>query len=66
MTSQQYYEINKKYLAESLAYLGFEYYKFNDNDRFRYSFKNTEQFQKALNDMVKLRKKYNTYANKNN
>lgn len=61
METNKYYEINKPYLANSLCYLGFKFFKFNDEDRTRFSFKNTEEFQEALNELLELRKKYNKY-----
>ncbi len=51
----KYTQINKRYLAEALAFLGFRYYKFNDNGQIIYSFENTEKFSLALVKLLNLR-----------
>jgi len=54
----KYFEIRKKYLAEALAFLGFKYYKFNTPEYTLYSFVDTEDFRKALNDLLRLKNIY--------
>ena len=53
--NNKYTQINKKYLAEALSFLGFRYYKFNDDGQTVYSFENTEKFSKALVKLLQLR-----------
>ena len=55
-----YFAINKKYLADGLAYLGFHYMQFID-DRYGlvYSFKDSKELRQAILDLNKLRKIYN-------
>jgi len=58
MNNKKYYEINKKYLADALSYLGMRYYKFNKEDgTVVYSFENTIDFNIALNELTKLKNK---------
>ena len=53
-------QINKKYLAEALSFLGFRYFKFvNDQGQQVYSFENTEKFKSALSKLLKLKKEFN-------
>lgn len=57
-----YRVIHKKYLAEALSFLGFRYYKFYDKaepETVKYSFVETEEFNKALNEILELKTKYN-------
>jgi len=61
-SKQKYTCIRKRYLAESLSYLGFKYFRFcADEGYILYSFENSEKFQEALNEMLKLKKRF-TYA----
>jgi len=56
-----YRVIYKKYLAEALSFLGFNYYKFYDESNpkiVKYSFVETEEFNNALNDILELKGKY--------
>lgn len=53
-----YIEIKKKYLAESLSFLGFKYCKLNTNDGIFYSFYDTKEFREALQDMLRLKDKF--------
>jgi hypothetical protein len=59
--TKQYYNVNKKYLALALSFLGFHYRLFTTDLQIEYAFENTEQFKNALNDLLKLKKKYNNY-----
>jgi len=58
-----YRVIHKKYLAEALSFLGFNYYKFNEFDQnnkqiIKYSFVETPEFNSAVNDLLTLKQKY--------
>lgn len=58
----EYYLVHKKYLAYSLSFLGFKYYKFNSiNGDVVYSFEDTERFRFALIELTNL--KNNLYNN---
>lgn len=60
LKERKYYRVNKKTLAETLNFMGFSYYKFNNNDgTVSYSFLNTGKFQKALTEIFNLRNKIN-------
>ena len=53
--------IHKKYLAEALSFLGFRYYKFHDESdpgTVKYSFVETDDFNKAVNEILTLKEKY--------
>ncbi|WPC42929.1 hypothetical protein [Clostridium sp. JS66] len=54
------FHVKKLYLADSLSYLGFRYMKFTDKftGDMVYSFKDTDQFRMALNDLLNLKEKY--------
>lgn len=69
MENKRYYEINKKYLAYAVGYLGFQYYVFDKEDGTKaYSFKNTPDFRRALNSLLKLKKEFEwnyEYENQN-
>lgn len=57
MENNKYYRVNKRSQAEALNFMGFNYYKFNDeNGTVFYSFLKTEKFDKALEKLFKLRK----------
>lgn len=59
---QKYTNINKKYLALALSFLGFRYYVFQDsNGKTVYSFENTENFNTALYKLLQLKKEVDTY-----
>lgn len=58
-----YIEIKKKYLAESLSFLGFRYFKFNMPEYTLYSFYDTKDLREALQDMLRLKDKYRNYKN---
>ncbi len=59
-----YRVIHKKYLAEALSFLGFNYYKFNELDSvtskeiIKYSFVESPAFNNAVNDLLLLKEKY--------
>lgn len=60
MEKNNYYRVNKKSLAETLNFMGFSYYKFDNSDgSISYSFKNTDKFQKALTEIFNLRNQIN-------
>lgn len=54
--NKKYYDIHKKYLAESLSYLGLHYFKFQDEDKNTiYSFEYNPEFIFALDGLQKLK-----------
>lgn len=57
--NDKYYNVDKKYLAESLSFLNFRFYKFNYGDETIYSFENTEKFKKALKGLLDLKRTIN-------
>ncbi len=56
--SNKYYVTSNKYLAQSLAYLGFRYYKYNNTDTMYYSFNNTIELMKVIKALAELKQKY--------
>lgn len=53
---EKYYNINSKYLAYGLAYLGYTFYKFTDDKgKIVYSFIATESFHNDLNILNKIK-----------
>lgn len=57
-----YYATNDKYLAYSLALLGFDFKKFNNEGYgITYTFEKKDDLTKAIEDIRLLRKKYNKY-----
>ena len=58
-----YYASNDRYLSYGLAYLGFEYKKFNNDLKYgvTYSFKKSPELLNAIQEINKLRRKYNKY-----
>ena len=61
MENKQYYEIRKKYLAESMAFLGYKYMKDGYGKDTTYRFENTDQFNKALTGLMELKDKVGQY-----
>jgi len=61
ITMKEYYEIRKKYLAEGLAFLGYRYFKEGFGKDTIYKFKNTKEFNIALNELMKLKDKVGKY-----
>lgn len=57
----EHFIIKKKYLADALSYLGFKYYKYSNVDGISYSFEKTNSFVDALNELLKLKDKFNQY-----
>ncbi|WP_029453168.1 hypothetical protein [Clostridium algidicarnis] len=60
---EKYYVIKNKYLAEGLAFLGFRYFKYNQNGKETYSFIKNEDFLNAMQSIIKLK---NEIGYKNN
>ncbi|MEL5897279.1 hypothetical protein AAGC94_04245 [Clostridium sporogenes] len=58
---KEYYEIRKKYLAEGLAFLGYRYFKEGFGKDTIYKFKNTKEFNIALNELMKLKNRVGQY-----
>lgn len=69
MEKKKYYNINKKYLAYAIGYLGFQYYAYDKEDGTKvYSFKDTDAFRKALTSLTELKKEFewnHEYENRN-
>lgn len=62
MENRKYYEIRKKYLAFSIAFLGFKYYTFDKEDGTKiYSFEDTENFREALTGLMELKNRVGQY-----
>ena len=57
--NDKYCNVEKKYLAESLSFLGFRYYKFTYGSSILYSFENTDKFKKALTGLLESRTSIN-------
>jgi hypothetical protein len=55
--NKQYYEIRKKYLAESMAFLGYKYIKEGYGKDTIYLFENTIEFNTALTGLMELKNK---------
>jgi len=58
--------IDKKYLAETLSFMGYMYSKQMKVDRFIYVFEDTENFQYALHRILALRAELWDLRNKTN
>lgn len=60
MTRQRkYYALNSKELANSLAYIGFQYMKFDDYKYGKvYSFENTQELHDAIKELNKLKHRF--------
>lgn len=55
----EYFAVNDISLASSLSFLGFRYYRFDDPKFGKvYSFKDTEEFRKAREELLNLQIKY--------
>lgn len=56
---RKYYALNSKELANSLAYIGFTYMKFDDCKYGKiYSFENTRELHDAIKELNKLKNKF--------
>lgn len=57
MENNKFTVITNRYLAESLAFMGFRYMKFKDdeNGKIVFSFKNTNKFNLALHKILIVR-----------
>lgn len=59
MENQKFYNVNKKYLADALSFLGFRYFKFIDKDNKQvYSFIDTNNFRTALSKLLQLKQEF--------
>ena len=52
---KKYRSIRKKYLADALAFLGFRYYKYTNEDGISYSFEDTENLKYAIDSLMSLK-----------
>ena len=59
MEKNKFTVIEKKYLADALSFLGFRYYKYNQENKVVYRFENTEKFNLGLYQLLELRKSLN-------
>lgn len=57
-----YYNVNKKYLAFSLSYLGFQFYQFTKDSNTIYSFEDTKKFRLALTKITLLKNELNAVS----
>lgn len=55
------YMIKKKYLAESMAFLGFKYYKEGYGKDTEYIFQNNHKFRQALTGLMQLKEEVGQY-----
>ncbi|SHH36647.1 hypothetical protein [Clostridium grantii] len=57
-----YSVIKKKSLAEALNFIGFRYFKYQDEEgKTVYSFENTDKFNFVLHELIKLKKSTSNY-----
>lgn len=56
--NKKYFAISESTTATALLYLGFEYYKFTNENGVVYSFENSDEFHEARTELWELRKKY--------
>lgn len=60
MNNEKYYTTDSKTLAEALGYLGFKYYKFDNEEHGKvYSFRNDERLKEARDYLWALKCKFN-------
>lgn len=56
---KEYYALNSNELANALAYIGFQYMKFDDLKYGKiYSFKNTKELHDAIKELNKLKNRF--------
>lgn len=61
---KEYYETDRIYIANTLSFLGFRYYKFtNFKGKQVYSFKNTEELQLAVTKIFELKNEFRKILN---
>lgn len=58
---KDYYEIRKKYMAESMAFLGYKYWKDGFGKETIYKFEDTKEFREALTGLMELKNKVGQY-----
>lgn len=58
----KYFKTTNKYLAETMCFMGFKYYKFNDEKGIIYSFKNTDKFNSVLLTVINMKKNLNSQS----
>lgn len=55
----EYFAVNDIALASSLSFLGFRYFRYDDEQYGKvYSFKDTDKFREARQDLINLKNKY--------
>lgn len=58
--TKEYFKVKNKYLAEALAFMGFRYYKFTDQDgKIIYSFQDTEKIKYVMECLIQLKRELN-------
>ena len=55
MNEKKYRAVKKKYLADALAFLGFRYYKYSNEDGISYSFEDTEKLKYAIDALMQIK-----------
>jgi len=55
IVSDKYFQTKSKTLAYALNYIGYRYYKFNENDVIFYSFLTDDDFYNKLNELNKIK-----------
>ncbi|APM37808.1 hypothetical protein [Clostridium kluyveri] len=52
------FNINKKYMAMALSYLGYSFYKYNTKNGVVYSFERTPEFMECFYKLIELKENY--------
>jgi hypothetical protein len=68
MNNIKYYMTENKYLSQSLSFLGFRYWIFENAETTNvktYGFIDSKDLQLCLGELMQIRKKYNQYNNNN-
>lgn len=60
---KKYFETDSVYIANTLSFLGFRYYKFTNEGKQAYSFINSDELQLAVNKMFKLKNEFRKILN---
>lgn len=58
MEERKFFVTDNQYLAMSLSFLGFRFFKNGIGKDTTYSFENTNSFQNAMKDICNLKNKY--------
>lgn len=52
---KEFYVVRKKYLADAMSYLGYNYFKNGYGENTTYSFEKTDEFMRALKLLLALK-----------